>query len=152
MIPSGKPATSSPTSSTGRSARRIRIGRCPAEASDSVVASASSTLRLSVMNFSSIPAEKSKWFSSLAAAAGEFSVRMQYRVSPENLAIIKAAATPLPETSPTAIAATVAGKRDEVVIVAADLVGRVVMGEELVAGDRRASTAAGTASAPARPA
>ena len=37
----------------------------------------SSTLRLSVMNFSSIPAEKSSALSSMAAAAGEFSVRMQ---------------------------------------------------------------------------
>jgi hypothetical protein len=56
------------------------------------------------MNRSSMPAEKSRQFSSLAASDGEFSVRMQYRVSPENLAIMSAAATPLPDTSPTAMA------------------------------------------------
>ncbi len=61
------------------------------------------------MNFSSMPAENRSVFSSFEAGAGEFSVRMQYRVSPENLAIISAAATPLPETSPTAIASRSSG-------------------------------------------
>ena len=54
------------------------------------------------MNLSSIPAAQSRLFSRVAVDAGEFSVRMQYRVSPENLAIISAAATPLPDTSPSA--------------------------------------------------
>ena len=53
---------------------RQMSGRGRASTSASTV---SSTLRLSVMNFSSIPAAKSRLFSSLAAAEGEFSVRMQ---------------------------------------------------------------------------
>ena len=71
---------------------------------ESVRRSGSRIERLRVMNFSSMPAAKSSVFSSFAASEGEFSVRMQYRVSPENLAIMSAAETPLPETSPTAIA------------------------------------------------
>ena len=77
MIPSGNPPMSSPTSSTVPSARRTISGRWPAEQSVRWRLDRSRTLRLSVMNFSSIPAAQSRLFSSSAAAAGEFSVRMQ---------------------------------------------------------------------------
>ena len=73
-------------------------------------------------------------------------------MSPENLAIIRAAATPLPETSPTRDGDAVPRQGDKIVIIAAHFVGRVVMGEEFESGDRPAPTGARTASEPARPA
>ena len=55
------------------------------------------------MNLSSIPVSHSALFRTLAAAAGEPSAWRWCRVSPENFAITSAAATPLPETSPSAM-------------------------------------------------
>ena len=62
------------------------------------------------MNFSSIPASQSTLLSFSMAAWGEGSVETQNRVSPENLAIISAAATPLPATSPRATPSLFDGK------------------------------------------
>ncbi len=94
---------SSPSSSTLPLARRRNKGGCPAEQNVTRFESMSSRLRLIVMNFSSIPAAQNRLFSFSIASSGDGSVETQNRVSPENLAIIKAAATPLPETSPSAM-------------------------------------------------
>ena len=68
------------------------------------------------------------------------------------MAISSAAGTPLPATSPTATAEPAVGQRDEAVVVAADLLGRLVVGVELVAGHLRQVARAGSSSAPAGPA
>ena len=56
------------------------------------------------MNFSSIPAVQSELIRTYAASRATAPSADESRVSPENFAIIRAAATPLPETSPSAIA------------------------------------------------
>ena len=126
---------SSPSSSTVPSARRTRSGRWPAEQSVSWRRSRSRTLRLRVMNFSSIPAAQSRLFSSLAAAAGRVLGEDAVAGVARELGHHQGRRDPLARDVAQRDRQPVVGQRDEVVVVAADLVGRVVVGEELEAGD-----------------
>ncbi len=102
------------------------------------------------MNLSSIPAAQSRPLRRVAVGAGAFSVRMRVPRVTGELGHHQRRRHTFARDVAHRQGHAVAGKWHEVIIVAPDFVGRLVMSEELVARDGRHALAARTSSAPAR--